>query len=372
MIVTKITASAHKSRIYLKFGSLTREVAMRRIVGLILIGIGAFLLALAPLSRFYVAHQVVAAPMNVYETTTLQADNATYLDVPHWTIRKGATVTAKNTTRGDVHASDGKIAVWDSFTSIEDPSLNARVEIQAQRAVFNRRTGELQNGRGASVGNDSNVKQSGVGLYWPIPTKKQTYPYFDTTTKRTWPMVYQGEEKIHGVTTYRFVQQVPPTVTDSIKPGVPAALFGLNKAEVSRFPGYDKVNNLVPVDRAYSATTTVWVDPRTGAPISQEQKVRQTMRTTDGVDRLVIADLDLKMTDASQKKLADKSQTGATEIAAAKTYIPFYGGALGLILIIVGALIALSGRRRPAHRGAGSGSSSTAGEPAVSEEPSGS
>jgi hypothetical protein len=371
MIVTKITASAHKSRIYLKFGSLTREVAMRRIVGLILIGIGAFLLALAPLSRFYVAHQVVAAPMNVYETTTLQADNATYLDVPHWTIRKGATVTAKNTTRGDVHAGDGKIAVWDSFTSIEDPSLNARVEIQAQRAVFNRRTGELQNGRGASVGNDSNVKQSGVGLYWPIPTKKQTYPYFDTTTKRTWPMVYQGEQKIHGVTTYRFVQQVPPTVTDSIKPGVPAALFGLNKAEVSRFPGYDKVNNLVPVDRAYSATTTVWVDPRTGAPISQEQKVRQTMRTTDGVDRLVIADLDLKMTDASQKKLADKSRTGASEIAAARTYIPFWGGALGIILIVVGALIVVSGRRRPAHRGAGSGSSSTA-EPVVSEEPSGS
>ena len=114
---------------------------MRRNVGLVLIGVGAFFIALAPLVRFYVARQLIAAPLNVYEKTTLRADGATYLDTTQWKIQKGATVTATNTTRGDVHAGDGKIAVWDSFTSIEDTAANAKIIATfPSRAAMNRRT----------------------------------------------------------------------------------------------------------------------------------------------------------------------------------------------------------------------------------------
>ena len=321
---------------------------MRRKVGLVLIGVGAFFLALAPLVRFYVARQVVAAPLNVYEKTTLRADNATYLDTSKWQIRKGATVTATNTTRGDVRAGDGKIAVWDSFTSIEDPANNAKIETQAQRAVFDRRTAALTNGRGSSVNSDSAVRQSGIGLFWPIGTKRKTYSYFDLSTKRTWPMSYEGEEKVQGITTYRFVQQIPPTVTDSIKPGAPASLFGLPAKQLAKVPGYDKKNNAVAVDRVYQATTTVWVDPRTGAPVNQEQKVTQTLRTSDNIDRLTVADLDLKMVPESQKKLVDTSDGEAAKIALAKTWLPYGGGALGIVLLVVGLALAVSGPRRPA------------------------
>lgn len=334
---------------------------MRRNVGLVLVGFGAFFLALAPLTRFYVARQVIAAPMNIYQQTTLRADNATYLDTSTWTIRKGATVTARNTTRGDVHAGDGKVAVWDSFTSVEDPGAKVKIEVQAQRAVFDRRTAELRNGRGASVGSDTSVRQSGVGLYWPVDVKKRTYPYFDITTKRTWPMVYEGEEKVRGITTYRFVQQIPPTVTDSIKPGAPAQLFGLPAAELAKVPGYQKKVNSVAVDRVYQATTTVWVDPRTGAPVNQEEKVRQSLRTSDGVDRVVIADLDLKMTPESVKHLVDRSNNGALGVAFATVYVPAGGVVLGVVLVVVGTGLALSGRRRAAHRGS---PAEAAGEPA--------
>ncbi|MDN3355674.1 DUF3068 domain-containing protein [Actinomadura sp. DC4] len=331
---------------------------MRRKVGLVLIGVGAFFIALAPLIRFYVAQQLVAAPLNVYEKSTLRADNATYLDTAKWTIQKGATVTATNTTRGDVHAGDGKIAVWDSFTSIEDTTANAKIETQAQRAVFDRRTAMLQSGHGAAVGTDTKVRQTGVGLFWPVDVKRKSYPYFDTTTKRAWPMNYEGEEKVQGVKAYRFVQQIPPTVTDSIKPGVPASLFGMTPAQLAKVPGYDKANNAVAVDRVYQSTTTVWVDPRTGAPINQEQKVNQTLRTSDGVDRLVVADLDLKMTPDSQKHLIDTSDGYATKIALVQSIVPYGGGALGVVLLIVGLLLAFAGRRRPAHAG---GSSSNGG-----------
>src|SRR4051794_23988418 len=113
---------------------LTREVMVRRNVGLALVAMGAFFLALAPLVRFYVASRLVAAPLNVYQQTTLQADDATYLDQAKVKIRHGATVRAVNTTRGDVRAGDGKVAVWDSFTSIEDPAAKTRIEVRSQRA----------------------------------------------------------------------------------------------------------------------------------------------------------------------------------------------------------------------------------------------
>src|SRR5262249_36173615 len=140
-------------------------------------------------------------------------------------VRNGVHLRAVNTVRGDVRAANGKIAVWDSFTSIEDPATKKSVEIQQQRAAFDRRTGTLYNVRGASVGGDTSVRQAGVGRFWPIGVKKQTYQYFDLSTKRPWPATFAGEERIHGVRAYRFVQRIPPTVTESVKGGVPATLL---------------------------------------------------------------------------------------------------------------------------------------------------
>lgn len=335
---------------------------VRRKVGLVLIGLGAFLIALAPLFRFYVAHQVLAAPLDIYEKTTLRADNATYLDAAKLQVRKGATVTATNTTRGDVHAGDNKIAVWDSFTSVEDANAKVKIDTQIQRATFNRRTGMLQNGRGAQVNNDANVRQTGVGLFWPVGVKKQTYPYFDTTTKRAWPMTYSGEDHTQGIRTYRFVQTIPPTVTEEVKPGVPISLLGLSAAQAAKIPGYDKKTGMVPASRVYKATTTAWVDPRTGAPVDQDQKVVTTLRTNDGVDRLVVGDMDLKMTPPSVKHLVHRSDDNAGYIGLVKTTLPYGGGGVGIVLLVVGLGLAVSDGRRPAHRGSGEAARPSGGE----------
>jgi hypothetical protein len=313
---------------------------MRRNIGLALVAGGAFFLALAPLVRFYVARQLVAVPLNIYQQSTLQADNATYLDAAKLVVRHGATVQATNTTRGDVRAGDGKIAVWDSFTSVEDPATKTRIEVQAQRAAFDRRNGQLRNERGASVGEDTSVHQSGIGLVFPIGVKKRSYAYFDLTTRRTWPMVYQGEQRTHGIQAYRFVQQIPPTVTESVKGGVPPTLLGLKKVPAG-FPGYDRKTGSMAANRVYQATITVLVDPRTGAPVDQEQKVRTTLRTADGTDRLVVGDLDLKMTEASRRALAKVSRDQAFKIALVRSYVPFGAGGLGIASLVAGLVLAL-------------------------------
>src|SRR5687768_2058155 len=95
---------------------------MRRPVGAILIALGAFFLTLAPLVRFYVADQMVRAPLNRYNMTRLEAQNATYFDTASLKQKTGVTLKAINTVRGDVRANEGNddIAVWDSSTNIFD------------------------------------------------------------------------------------------------------------------------------------------------------------------------------------------------------------------------------------------------------------
>lgn len=315
---------------------------MRRNLGLVLIGIGAFFLALAPLMRFYVARQVAVAPANLFQKTTLQASNALYLDAAQLKIRRNANLTAINTVRGDVHASTGNIVVWDSFTSVDDPATKKNVEILQQRAAFDRRTGALTNSHGASVGNDTSVKQHGIGLFWPIGVKKKTYQYFDISTKRAWPIAYDGEERIHGLKAYRFVQHIPETVTDAIN-GVPVSLLGVT--DPKQIPGYDAKTAGVPVDRVYEATVTLWVDPRTGVQVGQDEKVTQRLRTRDGVDRTVVGDLDLKMTDASQRHLVDLANSSALKIAAVRTVGPLVAAVVGLLLFAVGLALGASARR---------------------------
>ncbi|GAA0336996.1 DUF3068 domain-containing protein [Actinoallomurus spadix] len=316
---------------------------MRRNVGLVLVGVAAFFLALGALVRFYVADQVIAAPANFFQQSTLEATGASYLDTATLKMRTGAHLRAVNTVRGDARAATHKIAVWDSFTSIEDPATRKSIEIQQQRAAFDRRTGTLHNTKGASVGGDTGVRQSGIGTFWPIGVKKHSYPYFDLSTKRTWPAVFAGEERVQKIKTYRFVQRIPPTVTESVKGGLPAALLKVKNPE--KLSGYDKKTGNVAVDRVYDATVTLWVDPRTGGQVSQEQRVRTTLRTRDGVDRLVAADLDLKMTDASQKALAEVNKDQALKIAAFRTVVPIGGAVLGLVLLVVGLVLAIPGRQ---------------------------
>jgi Porin PorA len=316
---------------------------VRRNVGLVLVGVAAFFLALGALVRFYVANQVIAAPANFFQQSTLEATGASYLDTATLKMRTGARLRAVNTVRGDARAATHKLAVWDCFTSIEDPATKKSIEIQQQRAAFDRRNGTLHNVKGASVGGDTGVRQSGIGTFWPIGVKKHSYPYFDLSTKRAWPATFEGTQRVEGIETYRFVQKIPPTVTESVKGGLPAAVLKVKNPK--KLPGYDKKTGNVAVDRVYAATVTLWVDPRTGGQVSQEQKVRTVLRTKDGVDRLVAADLDLKMTEASQKALAKVNNHQAKNITLVRTVAPLATAAIGLILLVVGLVLAVPGRQ---------------------------
>ncbi|MER6809383.1 DUF3068 domain-containing protein [Spirillospora sp. NPDC000708] len=314
---------------------------MRRpVVGLILIGLGAFFLALAPMVRFYVADQVVQAPLNRYQVTRLESPNSTYFDQSDLKLKNGVTLRANNTIRGDVRANGGnnKIAVWDSTTDIYDQAKpDTPVQIQKFRIAFDRRTGVLVNCCGANVEGDSTVRMSGYGLLFPIGNvQKRDYPFFDMTTKQQAPMQYGGVERVHGLATYRFTQHIPLTKTAALDTKMPASMLGLPA---------DKGNQ--KADRYTEAYNTMWVDPRTGIPVKQRENIRSWVQTPDGKGKMIVAQADLITLDKDQRGLVSMADKTALQIDLVRSYIPAGAVFVGLVLLLAGGLLGLMRDRTP-------------------------
>jgi hypothetical protein len=291
-----------------------------------LAGLGVFLLVSGLLLRFYAAPRLVVAPVSIGQTETLVARDASYFDQGTLTSRRGVTLTLTATVRGDPGASTGQIAVWDSFTALVDRARNVTVTSTYQRLAFNRHTGQLVSCCGASLNDDTQIRQRGIGLEWPIGVRRATYQVFDANTGRAWPASYAGQGRVQGVLAYRFVQHIPATVVQQM-PGVPSSLLGLRGAVRS-----------VVADRYYQADVTYWVDPRTGVLIDQTERGLSLLRGPGGRGKLVAADFDLKMSQSSRRQLAALANKNAASKALVQVTGPVGGGLAGLLLILAGTI----------------------------------
>ncbi|MBE1531342.1 DUF3068 domain-containing protein [Actinomadura algeriensis] len=307
---------------------------MRRRVGLLLVCLGAFFLTLAPLFRFYVAEQVVRAPLNRYQVTHLESPNSTYFDQADLKTKTNVTLLATNTVRGDVRANNGNddIAVWDSTTNIYDKANPKNpVQIQGFRIAFNRETGELVDCCGVHVDGDGNVRMAGTyGLLFPIANvDKIDYPFYDMTTKQPAPMKFGAVEQVNGLPAYRFTQHVPLTKTGAVEAKLPGKMLGLPDDTPQQ------------VDRYAEAYNTVWVDPRTGVPVKHRKNIRSTVRTPDGRGEMIVAQADLVTTAADQKKAVDLANDTALQIDMVRIFVPGAAVLLGLLGLLIGGIMGL-------------------------------
>lgn len=311
----------------------------------VMAGLGAFLMIFGLLLRCYVAPRLIASPPGFNLTISLVDPHASYFDESTLTTQHDTPLTFSETIRGDAGASTSMIAVWDQFTVLEDLKRNVQLIATYQRSAFNRHTGELSNCCGASVNDDTQVRQNGIGVaFWPIGTQQTTYQVYDTNTERAWPAAYSGTEVVQGLRTYRFTQRIPVTVVQQM-PGVPTSLLGL--------PGPPR--NVV-ADRTFQASNTFWVDPRTGVPVKAEERIRSVLQGPGGQGRLMVADADLTMTPDSQRALAAVARQNAAFITILQQAGPLGGLVLGFLLVLAGT-VPLSRLPRRAHRSAASGAS---------------
>lgn len=303
---------------------------MRRVVWSVLAGLGAFFVVLAIMSKLYVPGQAVKFPLNEYSVKTLVANGASWFSPKSVSELSNVTLQITSTVKGDVSAADtvgsATTAVWQSFATTEDTTDHESVSIPSTADVlaFNRKTGVLVNWSGNTIGG-KHVTVSGQGFVWPLGAKKQNYQVFDQVLLRPVTFVYKGTTTTSGVPTYIYEANIPPTQVGTQQ--LPGSLVGLSAAEVT-----------LPQD--YSAKETYYVDPVTGAPISVVRNTQEVLVDNTGTTRLVLLNANFMTSPESVASTVKTDNHYRFEIQLATTIIPIIAGLVGIILLVVGLVLA--------------------------------
>jgi Porin PorA len=297
---------------------------MRRVFGVVLTGLGAFLIVLAALARFYLPGQVIKFPLNEYNVSTLTGQNMSYFSQQTGNVVNGATVRAISTVQGDVAAGSSSIAVWNDVTGVFDVTHSPQVPISytTQRLAFNRRTGVLVNCCGAEVGT-TRANFSGQGYVWPIGTQQHTYDVFNTTLMKPEPFNSAGTATVDGMSVDVFVQPINNQLVGTVK--VPGSLAGIASQAT------------VKLDEYLTATNTFYVDPGTGSPVKVVEAQDETLQIpATGATALVLLNGTLTSTQKSIAAAVKTAQHADTEISWVQNLGPFIGILLGLALLAIG------------------------------------
>jgi Porin PorA len=307
-------------------------MSMRRFLGPVLLGVGVFLVVLAGLLKFFVADRVIVTPIDQYAQTTSPGPGS-YLDPAALQVRTGDLVAVR-TLKADVAASDKDTAVWD-VSVVLTTGDRTFVRATLDRVATDRRTAEAVNCCGEAV-DSVPTRHTGVSYKFPFGTKKQDYSFWDPNAKLATAAKYVSEDRVQGLTTYKFIQQVPATQIQTQE--VPGSLVGESAASVQ-----------APV--FYTDTRTVWVEPKTGVIVKGSEQNRTTLRNSAGQDKTVVLQYDLTFDENTQKSQAQLARDNIGKINLVTTWLPLIGLLVGLVLIVAGLILMraadVAARRRP-------------------------
>ena len=315
---------------------------MRRAVGYIVLGLGAFLIVLAPLARWYVAPRVAVAPLGCTDTNAICQDKvnlspsagvaSTLFDPATLQSRSNVALVGQERVRADVAASTGPDdrTVWDESQTVSDSDGNL-VQATTMRIPFNGHTSQMIDCCGANADGAPITDFSGINpLKFGFGAEQKTYQYFDKTLNKATPMEFKSVETIDGVECYKFVQVIPPTQIGTLE--VPGDLVGSSDPSVQ-------------APEFYSNTRTVWVEPVTGVIVKGVEQQKQTLRGADGSDKLTLIQATIGFTDENVRLSAQQAADGKSQLGLVQTIIPLGGLVLGLIALGLGFWLVAGARR---------------------------
>jgi hypothetical protein len=314
---------------------------VKRAIGLILAGLGGFLLVLAGMLKFYVVPSLAKAPLSPGEdnpdgiTVSLNEGTAEQLIDPGALasggdpIRTNVPLVSTRFTRGDVQAAetqeakDQDLAIYDSFSRLTDPAGTV-INADTIRVAFNRVSSELVNCCGANYDGDEVTFEGINPLKFPMFTAQQDYDYFDSTLLKAWPAVYQGEEELFGATTYKFVMTIPPTKVGELT--VPGSLVESEEPSVT-------------VDEMYANIRTLNVEPTTGSIVKGVEQQNQFFQAPNGATVPKIK-ATIGAPDAEVEKSVNSAMESANLLNMMNKTVPLVALVLGVLALIGGILLA--------------------------------
>jgi hypothetical protein len=289
---------------------------MRRVIGLIIAGLGAFFIVIAIVLPTWITGQVLKFPLNEYETATLTATNATYFSPSKLTEVSGVNMSAQYTIKGLGSAGNSSTAVWQEFSAVNDTTNHFQIQLMKRQFAFDRRTAQLVPCCGENINGNSSIRQTGViGYVFPIGTQKQTYQVFDTTTNTTEPFKYSGTDTVHGIQTYKFTEDVAPVKI-----------------------GFSPLSATDP--EYYTIHLVYWVDPTTGALLQvNEHQNLYTINAITSAKTHTLFDADLITTPATVTAIVALDNNGRSKITLLETILPLVMGIVGALLVAGGILL---------------------------------
>jgi hypothetical protein len=318
-----------------------------RKMGTVALFLGAFLIALAALSKFYMYDQLAVVPLNQDATSTAQTApgaDAEYLDAAAGLKITNGPLKNVKAVRGDVEGSKkaskelGKdVAIWDIYDSTDKPTFDfasgeTALSATNDRVAFDRNTGEAVSYEDTrSVADGKEVAPGDFkGLYFKFPfdAQKKTYQFWDGTLRKATPAKYVGEGTVKGLKVYKYRQTIAPIKTGTID--VPGSLI-------------DEKASTVTADQIYSSVTDYSVEPVTGVVV-WGRTAQDNYLELDGERVLTTTKATLAYTDANVTKNVNDYEGKSKLLAAVKTTVPLGGLILGVILIGLGVFIRRGGR----------------------------
>ncbi len=307
---------------------------MKRVVGFVLVGLGAFLLVLAPTVKWWAAPQLAVAPLacdpgplcdggvSISPSTGI----ATQLfDVATLTTLTNVELAATRRVSPDQAASEGEDnrTVYDSFQDITNPA-GVTILAGTTRMAFDGHSSAMINCCEANVDGKPITDFTGIYSYkFPFGTEKKTYQYFDTSLLKALPIEYVSTEEIQGLSVYKFVQTIEATQYSELT--VPGGLVGQP----------DEASVVAP--RFYSNVRTLWVEPVTGAIVKGEEVQKQYLAGADGAtEALVLLAAVLAFTEENTTEAVKNASEGKSRLTLIQQTIPLVFLILGLLLLAGG------------------------------------
>jgi len=313
---------------------------MRR-MSIALIAVGAFLIVLAPMVRFYVYPRLAVAPVNQISETGLEAKGATIFDAS--TLKEIVTdLSIKVNTVGDAKAPDGKVTYVNTtvttdaagtMTGLDEVSGKPTVRGEVERMTFDAHTGEADPKAVGDFVSDEQGKQEtvhfqGLVAKFPFETEKKTYDFWDSTLKSTVPISYVETTSIEGMEVYKFNQVVAPTQSGSVS--LPLSLLG------------GEGDTTVEAPMMYSVDRTLYVEPHTGVIIKRIEAQNNTI-DYNGVPQITTTKATVTYDEATVRKNIDDYGSQGSMLNLVRNVVPQVGFVLGLLMLVGGVFL---GRRR--------------------------
>ncbi|MFD7661598.1 DUF3068 domain-containing protein [Streptomyces sp. NPDC059788] len=304
---------------------------------LVLLGVGVFLLVLAPMLAWYVTPRAQRTPVDI-DATTVFTGTGSYFDTGTLRTRNRQKITITRHVLGDVPESErsGR-AVWDVSTTVDTPvTLELRDPRKAFQWTLERWVTDRRTNAPVHCCEEAPTRFEGDAyLKFPFDVQRRTYRWWDATLGAAVPLRFAGTKHVQGYEGYRFTGTVEPTRTGSRQ--VPGRLVGRpRQGQVQAEEWY-----------ANSGIELV-VDQRTGRIIDASVSPHKTLRApgarADAVT--LLRGTDIEFTPATQRKQVALADADSTRLKTVGETAPLAAAVAGGGLTLFGVVLVIRGRRR--------------------------